>query len=81
MPSFRLPTLVAWVNVSPDEASCVGESSLLTNLVYAGRFVAGYGIGWLSAVCPTYASEISPKEIRGRIVGQFQVIVVVSSLS
>lgn len=31
----------------------------------------------MSMVCPTYASEIAPKEIRGRITGLFQVVVVV----
>jgi MFS family permease len=28
-------------------------------------------------VCPTYVSELSPKHIRGRITGLFQVIVVI----
>jgi MFS family permease len=27
----------------------------------------------MSSVCPAYSSEISPKEIRGRVTGQFQV--------
>lgn len=27
--------------------------------------------------CPTYASEIEPKEIRGRITGLFQIVVVI----
>ena len=30
----------------------------------------------MSCVCPTYASEIAPKEIRGRITGLFQIVVV-----
>ncbi|WVN87388.1 uncharacterized protein L203_102567 [Cryptococcus depauperatus CBS 7841] len=33
-------------------------------------------VGLMSAVCPTYASEIAPKEIRGRITGMFQIVVV-----
>lgn len=44
---------------------------------YVGRFVAGFGVGVMSMVCPTYASEIAPKEIRGRITGMFQIVVVV----
>lgn len=44
---------------------------------YVGRFVAGFGVGAMSCVCPTYASEIAPKEIRGRITGLFQIVVVV----
>jgi hypothetical protein len=31
----------------------------------------------MSMVCPTYASEIAPKEIRGRITGMFQIVVVI----
>jgi hypothetical protein len=31
----------------------------------------------MSMVCPTYVSELSPKHIRGRITGLFQVIVVI----
>ncbi|RAO72788.1 uncharacterized protein BHQ10_008800 [Talaromyces amestolkiae] len=34
-------------------------------MVYAGRFVAGLGIGQASVVAPVYLSEISPKSIRG----------------
>ncbi|BEI86383.1 hypothetical protein CcaverHIS002_0606700 [Cutaneotrichosporon cavernicola] len=45
--------------------------------VYVGRFVAGFGVGAMSTVCPTYASEIAPKEIRGRITGLFQIVVVI----
>ena len=45
--------------------------------VYAGRFVSGFGVGLMSMVCPTYASEIAPKEIRGRVTGLFQIVVVV----
>ncbi|XAO26425.1 hypothetical protein I312_105262 [Cryptococcus bacillisporus CA1280] len=45
--------------------------------VYGGRFTSGFGVGLMSAVCPTYASEIAPKEIRGRITGMFQIIVVI----
>ncbi|CAK9784201.1 sugar transporter [Cutaneotrichosporon oleaginosum] len=44
---------------------------------YVGRFIAGFGVGAMSCVCPTYASEIAPKEIRGRITGLFQIVVVI----
>jgi MFS family permease len=33
--------------------------------VYAGRFIAGLGIGQTTVVAPVYLSEISPKSIRG----------------
>ncbi|ORY31956.1 sugar transporter [Naematelia encephala] len=53
----------------------VATSSLAP--VYGGRFVSGLGVGIMSMVCPTYASEIAPKEIRGRITGMFQVVVTI----
>ncbi|KAK9318918.1 general substrate transporter [Lipomyces orientalis] len=34
-------------------------------MVYAGRFIAGLGIGQASVVAPIYLSEISPKSVRG----------------
>ena len=42
------------------------------NLFVAGRAVAGYGVGLLSAIVPLYQSESSPKWIRGTIVGCYQ---------
>lgn len=36
--------------------------------LYAGRVVSGISIGILSMMVPLYQSEISPKEIRGRLV-------------
>jgi MFS family permease len=33
--------------------------------VYAGRFVAGLGIGQATVIAPVYLSEISPKSVRG----------------
>lgn len=43
--------------------------------IYAGRVVSGIGIGAISAVAPAYVSECSPKEVRGRITGLFQIMV------
>ena len=35
------------------------------------------GIGAISAVAPAFVSECSPKEVRGRITGMFQIMVAV----
>ena len=43
--------------------------------IYAGRVLAGVGIGGISAVSPAYVSECSPKDVRGRITGLFQIMV------
>ena len=44
-------------------------------LIYAGRFISGLGIGAISAVAPAFVAECSPKEVRGRITGLFQLTV------
>ncbi|KAF8068087.1 general substrate transporter [Lyophyllum atratum] len=46
-------------------------------LIYAGRVISGFGIGGISAVAPAYVSECSPKEVRGRITGLFQIMVAI----
>ncbi|CAK5267937.1 unnamed protein product [Mycena citricolor] len=43
--------------------------------IYAGRVITGIGIGGISAVAPAFVSECSPKEVRGRITGLFQIFV------
>lgn len=41
-------------------------------LLCAGRAIAGFGVGLISAVIPLYQSEASPKWIRGAIVSCYQ---------
>lgn len=45
--------------------------------IYSGRVVSGVGIGGISAVAPAYVSECSPKDVRGRITGMFQIMVAI----
>jgi sugar porter (SP) family MFS transporter len=45
------------------------------SFIYAGRVISGFGIGAISAVAPAFVSECSPKEVRGRITGCFQIMV------
>jgi MFS family permease len=45
--------------------------------IYAGRVISGLGIGGISAVAPAYVSECSPKNVRGRITGLFQIMVAI----
>lgn len=47
------------------------------NYLYAGRVIAGFAIGGISAVAPTFVSECAPKEVRGRITGVAQVMVAI----
>ncbi|KAG6906393.1 hypothetical protein DXG01_014159 [Tephrocybe rancida] len=46
-------------------------------LIYAGRVISGLGVGGISAVAPAFVSECSPKEVRGRITGLFQIMVAI----
>jgi len=41
--------------------------------IYAGRAIAGLGIGASSMVVPVYISETAPPSIRGRLVGIFEI--------
>jgi len=42
------------------------------SLIYAGRVLAGFGVGGASNLAPIYISEISPPAIRGRLVCMFE---------
>lgn len=39
----------------------------------AGRFVSGVGIGAVSNLAPMYVSEVSPANIRGRLIGMYEI--------
>lgn len=47
--------------------------------IYAGRVIAGLGIGGMSAVTPVFVSESAPAKVRGRISGLFQEMLVIGS--
>lgn len=48
-------------------------------LIYAGRVIAGLGIGGMSSITPVFVSENCPPEYRGRIAGMFQEFLVIGS--
>ncbi|KIY44094.1 sugar transporter [Fistulina hepatica ATCC 64428] len=68
--SFTLIFLVGAILTTVAPAGHTGLS-----LIYGGRVISGFGVGGISAVAPAYVSECSPKEVRGRITGLFQVMV------
>lgn len=43
--------------------------------IMMGRFIAGWGVGALSAAVPVYQSETAPKEIRGSLVATYQLLI------
>jgi sugar porter (SP) family MFS transporter len=48
-------------------------------MIYAGRVVAGLGIGGMSSITPVFVGENCPPETRGRIAGLFQEFLVIGS--
>ncbi|CEN60915.1 Putative Sugar transporter [Aspergillus calidoustus] len=57
---------------------CVGGSLMTAasghlGLIYAGRAIAGFGIGSVSLQVPVYIAEMAPSSIRGRLVGIFEI--------
>ena len=61
----------------PQILQTVSGGSRGLGYIYAGRVIAGLGIGAISAVSPAFVSECSPKNVRGRITGMFQIMVAV----
>lgn len=59
---------------------CVGAGIMLATTtatglapIYAGRVIAGLGIGAASNLTPLLISEISPPAIRGQLVGMYEI--------
>ena len=57
---------------------CAFASSAVVLII--SRVIAGLGVGILSAVIPTYISEISPTRLRGTFVSFYQLFVVIGIL-
>lgn len=76
----RKPLLVASAVLFTLSAVATGAFSDFT-LFNIARFVGGIGIGVASALSPMYIAEISPAEIRGRLVSLNQMAIVVGILS
>ncbi|KAJ5263370.1 hypothetical protein N7478_010975 [Penicillium angulare] len=47
-------------------------ASSAVGLLVAGRLIAGFGVGFVSAVIILYMSEIAPRKVRGAIVSGYQ---------
>ncbi|KAI9471925.1 MAG: general substrate transporter [Benjaminiella poitrasii] len=60
---------------------CIGAAvqtaSNSYDMMIAGRFVAGLGVGSLSMAVPLYLSELAPKEIRGRLISLQQLMITI----
>ncbi|KAF5554633.1 quinate permease [Fusarium mexicanum] len=47
--------------------------------IYAGRVIAGLGVGGMSSITPVFVSENCPPKTRGRVSGLFQEFIVIGS--
>lgn len=56
-----------WIVGSAIQCSSIDQAQLI-----CGRLISGFGIGFASSQVPVYIAELSPKHIRGRLVGLFQ---------
>lgn len=49
-------------------------------MMYAGRVIAGFGVGIISNLVPSYVAECSPKELRGLFMGLFELFLVIGGV-
>lgn len=60
---------------------CVLEiASTGLGLMVAGRLIAGFGVGFISAVIVLYMSEIAPRKVRGALVSGYQFAITIGIL-
>jgi MFS transporter, SP family, sugar:H+ symporter len=55
-------------------------SSTGLGLIVTGRLVAGFGVGFVSAIIILYMSEIAPRKVRGAIVAGYQFCITIGLL-
>lgn len=75
----RKNTLIFFISWFLVGAAIQTGASHSVGQIYAGRVIAGIGIGGMSAVTPVFVSENAPPAIRGRIAGLFQEFLVIGS--
>jgi len=55
-------------------------ASSALGLLVAGRLIAGFGVGFVSAIIILYMSEIAPKKVRGALVSGYQFCITIGIL-
>lgn len=76
----RKPLLITAAVLFTVSALATGAFSYFT-LFNIARFIGGVGIGVASALSPMYIAEISPSEVRGRLVSLNQMTIVLGILA
>lgn len=57
----------------------VGPSSNTLSFLYAGKVIAGFGVGGMNSITPASVAEAAPAAVRGRITGLFQEFLVLGT--
>ncbi|KAH6905227.1 monosaccharide transporter [Coprinopsis sp. MPI-PUGE-AT-0042] len=75
-----------WAMISESLLVCVGliiqiTASAVWQQIAVGRFVAGLGIGALSAAVPMYQAETAPIQLRGTLTATYQLFITAGILS
>ncbi|PQE32836.1 Quinate permease protein [Rutstroemia sp. NJR-2017a WRK4] len=50
------------------------------SMIYAGRVISGFGVGMVSNLTPVFVAETAPKELRGLLMGFFEMMLVSGGL-
>jgi MFS family permease len=75
----RKPTLMAFSVIFLIGAAIQTAAHHTIGQIYAGRVIAGLGVGGMSSVVSVFVSENAPARQRGRIAGLFQEFLVIGS--
>lgn len=52
---------------------CGADARRGDGLIFAGRAIAGVGVGTASSIAPLYLGEVSPPAIRGQLIGFYEI--------
>jgi len=73
-----------WTIIGGSAIFCVGgvleTASTGLGMMVAGRIIAGFGVGFISAIIILYMSEIAPKKVRGALVSGYQLFITIGIL-
>jgi sugar porter (SP) family MFS transporter len=75
----RRPTVIGGCLIFAIGVVLQTASSTL-GLLVAGRLIAGFGVGFVSAIIIVYMSEVAPRQVRGAIISGYQFCITIGLL-
>ena len=81
---FTVGSVIQVSDSHPPHSSCLSTDGRLEQTasdrsivqLMVGRFVAGLGVGALSAIVPLYSGEAAPRHLRGSLLSLYQVMII-----